>query len=369
MNLIREISTSHPSLWGQIGVVGRQSLLTWHDCVLTPPQRFRGSQHIWWRKYGFGAYNKNGFLIDSLCYRRGGRYIYRPRVEFHGDNLADTAYRNLDAVLYGGFISDHFGHLILDLNRAYQLCRAYRDSNLPIWFHYVPSPWPRSLKRPPLSELAGNWFDEMGLSSRIKIIRKPIKAKRLISSVSLFNDLAFASSDLKPACQAALKPQLQDQLLGIRSSKRVAYFSRHKLGAGTTRYLGEIELVRRLETHRHVDVFCPEDLSFRQKLSIYKTYKYVAAFPQSCLALKLFVPGDQVANQLLLIAGEKSLSSSWVNIARATNANDYYHTCTDISNQALSNTVTAAGVDEEQFARQNHFNIDSAFHAIKLLAE
>lgn len=285
------------------------------------------------------------------------------------DNLPGKIHKSLDTVLYGGFISDHFGHLILDLNRAYQLCRAYRDSSLPIWFHYVPSPWPRNLKRPPLSELASNWFGEMGLSARVKIIRKPIAAKRLISSVTLFNDLAFASSDLKPACQAALKPELQAQLYGIRQSKRVAYFSRHKLGAGTTRYLGEIELVRRLEKLKHVDVFCPEELTFKQKLTIYKTYKYVAAFPQSCLALKLFIPGDQVAKQLYLIAGEKSLSSSWVNIDRATNANDYYHTCTDIGNQPLRSPATTTRIDQDQFARQNNFNIESAFNAIKLLAD
>lgn len=367
MKLLKDISIDHPSLWGQLGVVGSQGLLTWQDCIVVPPYRIRGAQSAWWRKFGFGCYDKNGSLIDSLCYKRGGRYIYRPTDKLSSTWQKASKCKNIDTVLYGGFISDHFGHLVLDLNRAYQLCRAYRDSGLPIWFHYVPSPWPREIKRPALSELAMKWFAELGLSERIKIIRKPLRAKKLISCVSLFNDLAFASRDLGPACQAALNPKLRDQLAATKPQHRVAYFSRHKLGAGTTRYIGEFELVQKLESLRHIDVYCPEDLNFEQKLAIYKKYEYVAAFPQSCLALKLFIPPNQCAKQLLLIAGDKSLSSSWVNIDRATNAQDYYHTCTEThicrSEDSGSNRMNV----ESPFARSNNFDVESAYRSIKEL--
>jgi hypothetical protein len=369
MKLLQDISIHHPSLWGQLGVVGSQGLLTWQDCTVTPPYRIRGAQSSWWRKFGFGCYDKNGLLIDSLCYKRGGRYIYRPAEKLSSTWQKASKCKHIDTVLYGGFISDHFGHLVLDLNRAYQLCRAYRDSGLPIWFHYVPSPWPREIKRPPLSELAMNWFDELGLSARIKLIRKPIRANKLISCVSLFNDLAFASRDLGPACQAALKPKLRDQLAATKPQYRVAYFSRHKLGTGTTRYIGELELVQKLEDLRHVDVYCPEDLSFDQKLAIYKKYEYVAAFPQSCLALKLFTPPDQCAKQLLLIAGDKSLSSSWVNIDRATNAQDYYHTCTERYGYPIEVGHSTAMAEGSPFARSNSFDVESAYGSIKDLVK
>jgi hypothetical protein len=214
-----------------------------------------------------------------------------------------------------------------------------------------------------------NWFDELGLSARIKLIRKPIRANKLISCVSLFNDLAFASRDLGPACQAALKPKLRDQLAATKPQYRVAYFSRHKLGTGTTRYIGELKLVQKLEDLRHVDVYCPEDLSFDQKLAIYKKYEYVAAFPQSCLALKLFTPPDQCAKQLLLIAGDKSLSSSWVNIDRATNAQDYYHTCTERYGYPIEVGHSTAMAEGSPFARSNSFDVESAYGSIKDLVK
>jgi len=44
--------------------------------------------------------------------------------------------KNQDIALYGGTIFEHFGHLLLDLSRTYQLLRLFRRSKETIWFHY-----------------------------------------------------------------------------------------------------------------------------------------------------------------------------------------------------------------------------------------
>jgi hypothetical protein len=354
------IPATHPCLWGELEVRDAEGLQSWQDATLLPPRRRRG-QTLWWRRHSFGVFDDSGQHLPQLSDMRGKRHCCHPAARLEENPFKPQRLRQHELVLYGGTLYDQFGHLILDSGRAYQLLRSYRDSDLPIWFHdATPHRHPRSTLK---LDLVQAWLKQLGLRGRAKLIRRPMGAKRLISCAPLYNDRGFASRDLRPACEAALKPRLRQRLdaIGSKAPKRLAYLSRHKLSWGSTHYAQEAELVEQLAAMPHVDVICPEELDFEQKLSLYRRYEVLVGFPQACLGLKLFVPGAQRAQQVLLIAGARSLSSTWVNIDRATAAGDAYVDCDP------GDSPTAGDDRTRAFLRSNRFDSHTVLRAISAL--
>ncbi|MEB3319762.1 MAG: glycosyltransferase 61 family protein, partial [Cyanobium sp.] len=263
--------------------------------------------------------------------------------------------------LYGGTLYAAFGHLILDSGRAYQLLREHRSSDLPIWFHdATPHRHPGSILKLGLVQA---WLKQLGLRKRARLIRRPMRARELISCGALYTDRGFASRQLRPACAAALKPRVRSRLETIGPpQRRLVYLSRHKLTVGSTLYPQEAELVERLAGLKHVDVVCPEDLSFEEKLALYRRYEVIAGFPQACMGLKLFVPGEQLAQQVMLVAGARSLSSTWVNIDRAVGWGDAYVDC----DPGVPHIV--ADDPSQPFQRTNPFDPHTVLQAIRSLS-
>ena len=359
MQSLASIPNDHPSLWGELEVRDAQPLQQWQQATLLPPRR-RSGQTLWWRRHGFGVFDSAGNHVRELSDMRGKRHCCHPAARLELNPYKQERIREHELVLYGGTLYDHIGHLILDSARAYQLLREYRDNDLPIWFHdATPHLHPRSTLK---LALVQEWFKQLGLRNRVKLIRRPLKAGRLISSSALYCDRGFASKDLRPACKAALKPRLQDRLETIsRPQRRLAYLSRHKLSTGSTHYSQEAELVAQLDQLPHVDVICPEELDFEQKLSLYRHYEIIAGFPQASMSLKMFVPGEQRAQQVMLIAGARSLSSTWVNIDRATGGGDAYVDCNQDVQDFIIDDATAT------FQRSNNFKLETVLQTLQEL--
>jgi hypothetical protein len=353
------ISPDHPCLWGELAVREGSGLQHWRDATLLPPRR-RAGQTLWWRRHSFGVFDAAGNHVRELSDMRGKRHCCHPAARLEDNPFKRERLRRHEVVLYGGTLYDQFGHLIFDSGRAYQLLREHRNSDLPIWFHdATPHRNPRSTLK---LALVQDWLKQLGLRKRAKLIRRPIQARHLISCGALYNDRGFASRDLGAACASALKPRLRERLETIhRPQRRLAYLSRHRLSQGSTHYAQEAELVAQLAALPHVDVICPEDLNFEEKLALYRRYELIAGFPQACMGLKMFVPGTSLAQQVMFIAGPRSLSSTWVNIDRATGAGDAYLDCDPGERHTIADDRSSP------FLRSNRFELSTVLQAIRNL--
>ena len=354
------ISSDHPCLWGDFEVRDSQPLQTWHNATLLPPRRRKG-QTLWWRRYGFGAFDDSGQHLRTLSDMRGKRHCCHPASRLEDNPYKENRLVEHEVVLYGGTLYDHIGHLILDGGRAYQLLHHYRDSKLPIWFHEA-SP---NRHGPAILKLAlvQDWFKQLGLRKRAKLIRRPMLARQLVSGPALCCDRSFASRDLRTACVAALKPRLRHRLETIsKPERRLAYLSRHKLSQGSTHFAQEAELVAQLSQLPNVDIICPEELNFEQKLNLYRRYEIITGFPQACMTLKMFVPGEQLAQQVMFLAGARSLSSTWVNLDRATDGEMGYFDC------GLNESQTVADDPRAAFQRSNQFNAATVLRVVQTLS-
>lgn len=364
LNLIRTARKRHPSWWGKASVGQPSQMVVENEALVLDISRHEHSPKRWWLNTSHGAVRQCGELIEALNDKRGERHFYYPQsdrlLEVSQGRGVGAEALDKDLVLYGGTLFEHFGHLLLDLTRTYQLLRLFRDLDTPIWFHYH-----RLRKGGTLADsgLITDWLDCLGIRKRARLIRRPIRAKTLVSSSVLYRDRCFVTSDFHHACRAALRPQLRDQLAQTPRKQKIAYLSRHLLTTGTTKFLGEADVVERIARLRDVDIICPEELSFEQKLALYREYEWVIGFPQACMNLKAFVPateGHPPARQIMFLAGPKTLSTNWVNIDTACKFEDFYVDC-------HPDTSTRLQADEG-FQRSNSFNVDIVVQTIEQLA-
>lgn len=356
MQRLADTPADHPALWGEIQVAEASRVIVENRATLLPQLKKRGVSK-WWARNQQGAFKESGLHIKELNDLRGYRHIFYPpyALEQADYNRSRTVEREL--VVYGGTIFDHFGHLLLDLTRLYQTLRLYRHCKTPIWVHVHTQHPGRGVTSP----LAQQWLSLLGIEGRVKVIRRPTRATTLVSSSVLYRDRSFVSEDFYQATSAALAPRIQEHLNQTqRKSNKIAYLSRHKLTSGTTKFIQEGELVEKLQKHPEIDIICPEELSFLQKLELYKLYPTIIGFPQACMNLKAFVPpqaNQTAAKQVMLIAGPQSLSSNWINIDKACGFDDYYIDC----------PVQDGGTtqqDESGFQRGNQFDVDMAYRSI-----
>lgn len=356
MRRLADTPLDHPALWGDILVAPASSITIDSHATMLPHLKRRGAQH-WWVGHQHGAYDETGRRLDSFNDKRGQRHIFQPPTSLTDVSFEKSKATIRDLVVYGGTIFDHFGHLLLDLTRLYQMARLYRHCKVPIWVH-VHSTYPG---KGVTSPIAREWFNILGMDHRIKVIKKPIKATTLVSSNVLYRDRCFVSENFHSATSSALSEIQQEALRQTRPKKgRIAYLSRHKLTSGTTKFIQENELVERISCLPEVDIICPEELDFKQKLSLYRSYEVIVGFPQACMNLKTFVPQVDdgfLAKQIMLISGPNSLSSNWINIDKACGFNDYYSDCQP---QSLGQIQT----NETGFQRGNQFDVNTAHQVI-----
>jgi hypothetical protein len=293
---------------------------------------------------------------------RGGRHICFPEGTLDQCHYRPERLQQHDLLLYGGSLYDHFGHLLVETARAYQLLRRYRDRDNTIWFHDATPHRGKSLRL----GFVQQWLRCLGIRKRARLIRRPLQAGLLVSSVAMYNDRCFVNAAIHPACQAGLRPRLRQRLEALPAGeRRLAYLSRHKLSTGSNHFAQEAALVEQLQALPHVDVICPEELSYEEKIALYRRYTIVCGFPQSCMNLKLFTPGETLAQQVLLIAGPRSLSSSWINIERATGFGDLYLDC-DLSTELHDPKEPEAAL--AGFQRSHQFDVERVLAAIRQLA-
>jgi len=370
LQALADLPQDHPCLWGRLCVSEPEPPLILDEATVLPAWKNPNGKY-WWRFHSLGVYNRNGEHVTKLSDLRGERHLCFPpkRLEQARCNWERALKKQL--VLYGGTLYDHFGHLLVDSARAYQLLRLYRHTKLPIWFHDC-TPHRGSVLR---LTMVQQWLGCLGITNRVRIVRRPLMARQLISGPALYSDRQFVSRDLRTACKASLKPKLRSQLEQEgRPKRRLAYVSRHRLSGGTTCFAGEAALVEKLADWPHVDVICPEELGFEDKIALYHRYEFVAGFPQSCMNMKLFSPVEDPARQVMLIAGPRSLSSSWVNIENATHFGDQVVDCS-IHEEGVArepSSQVASGVDGDpgnaSFQRTNLFDQERVLAALTVLA-
>ena len=361
------IPASHPALWGELEVRPAESLLAVADATVLPPQPRRGTNN-WWQRTRYGVFDAEGRHVRALNDMRGGRHICFPESTLEQCRYRPERLRKRELLLYGGSLYDHFGHLLVETARAYQLLREFRGSDEPIWFHDATPHRGNTLRL----GFVQQWLRCLGIRKRVKLVRRPLQARQLLSSVALYNDRCFVNAAIQQACQAALKPRLRQRLEALPArDRRLAYLSRHKLSGGSNHFAQEAQLVERLAELPRVDVICPEELSYEEKIGLYRRYAIICGFPQSCMNLKLFTPGDALAQQLLLIAGPKSLSSSWINIEHATGFGDLYLDCDQPQTRAEHATPSRESGEQagvSGFQRSHQFDLERVLAAIRELA-
>ena len=359
---LAEIAAEHPSFFGESRVIEPQPFIIKEDATVLP--RITVSEDKDWSlRFSQGIFDANGDHIQALSDQRAHRKLFYPASKL--DQAAGHAPDNikrLKFMLYGGTLYEHFGDMLVDTCRAYQLLRLYRYSKEPIWFHYAV---PRSIKslRAPYIEA---WLHCIGLGQRFLLIRRPMRAKRLVSCPQIYRDLRFISSDYPAAARSALHPQLRKKLDEIKQEgRRIAYFSRHKLTQGTSKFTQEPELVEKLRSIPEIDIICPEELNFEQKLAIWRSHAYIVGFPQGCMMLKPFVATNdttRIARQIFLVAGPESFPSTWLNVEKACGFGDLYLDC------HYQNETPTEDANPTRFTRANSIDVDTVVLALKDLA-
>lgn len=365
-----EIPADHACLWGRIGVEPMPGLLIEQDVQLLPTRR-TGTADTWWTSRKQGALDHQGEPITALTDIRGERPIYAlPEGAARGNGG-----KRRPLALYGGTIFEHFGHLLLDLNRLYRLLPLFRRSREPIWFHYPALGEGDSIEHP----LVASWLNCLGIGKRARVVRRTLRCEHLVSSPVLYRDRCYVTADFPQVAQRALKPKLRRTLLGLRpEGAPIAYLSRHRLSSGTTCFEGEQEVVEALTKLSNVDVICPEDLGFEQKLGLYRRYRVVTGFVQAAMLLKYFVPtrhpGD-LAKQYLFTAGRHSLNSNWVNLERAYGFGDQLLDCSDPTTNILAAPASVQSPpdigtlgSEAGFQRQYRFHTQLVIDQLRALA-
>ena len=358
---LAEITAEHPSFFGESRVIEPQPIIIEEDATVLP-RVSTGQAGVWAGRWSQGIFDSNGNHIEALNDKRGARQLFFPRSQLQDDiSPSSSNIKRKKIIIYGGTLYEHFGDMLADASRAYQLLRLFRNSKDPIWFHYAVPRLVRKIRRPSMLE----WIECLGLSKRIRLIRKPLIAEKFISCPQIHRDLEFTSTDYHSAAQSALHPKLAKQLRGAsRTHNRIAYLSRENLKKGTTKFIGEAKLVERLSSINGVDIIVPEELSIANKLSLWRNYSLIIGFPQSCMLLKPFVPYDEpseLAHQIFLIAGPRCFPSKWLNIEKACGFGDSYLDCN-------SEESDHSAPKPEGFTRGNYFDIDKAFKTIKNLS-
>lgn len=368
---LSNIPTDHPSLFGESRVIPPEPLIIEENAMVLPRVTIRG-QNQWAQSHSQGIFNSNGDHIEALNDMRSHRKMFYP-----ASRLEDAAGFNgskgkkIKFMLYGGTLYEHFGDMLVDTSRAYQLLRLFRHSDEPIWFHYAVSRGVlKTIETVRVNHLK-QWLDCLGLSNRFQLIRRPMRAKQLISCPQIYRDLQFISSDYPAAARAALDPRLRRRINRVkRQGKRIAYLSRHKLSKGTTKFLREEDVVASIRTIPEVDIIHPEELSFEAKLSLWRSHSYIVGFPQGCMMLKPFVPHqhvDELAQQVFLLAGQKSFPSTWLNVEKACQFGDQYLDCH--GNDSLQSSLPNNTPHEIRlFDRSNSIDVDLIVKAIEELA-
>lgn len=353
------IQEGHPCLWGAIATAPAAPLVTARHARLIPTRATGlGGEERWWRAKYQGALDATSQPIAACTDLRGVRQIY-PLLPDHGqsfskaERLDGDSKKERELVLYGGSIYNHFGHLALDLTRLYQLLPLFRRSKATFWFHY-----PALQRKAEITDpLVLEWLGCLGLQDRVALIQREVRCNHLITAEVLYRDRGFVSVDFPVAARQALNPQLRQRLLArTQKNRRIAYLSRHQLGQGTTRFEGELEVVEALQSCSNVDVIQPEILSIEAKLNLYRDYSMVTGFAQACMNMKYFTPYSQpeeIASQLMFVAGPQSLSSNWVNLERAARFGDQVLDC---SVADLADVVQLQDGPEEKFQRSTRFN-------------
>lgn len=318
------VDPRHPTLWGEVEIKPEPELLVHRDAKIFASYR-TGSGENWWERRKQGAITKDGRLIEELTDWRGGRAIY-PWIG--GQAKRAQAGIREQTVLYGGTLYDHFGHLLLDLTRLYQLLPLFRHSQLPFWLHYQGEIVSGEIQ----NQVALEWLDCLGIRDRVRIVEENIRCELLISSPVLYRDRCFVTSDFARSTRRSLKPSLRSKLQKIKQRKnRVAYLSRTSLTGGTSQFLGEAEVIEQIRHLTFVDIYTPEQLTIKQKLRLFMQYDYVVGFIQASMLLKYFLPqgcADKAAQMITFTAGPNSLNSNWVNLTKEFGFLDFMIDCT-----------------------------------------
>jgi hypothetical protein len=333
------VDGGHPTLWGQIEIKPESELLLHRDAkVLTAYRTGKGDG--WWERRKQGALTKDGELIEELTDWRGSRPIYAwPSQE----SVRVRSGIRERTVLYGGTLYEHFGHLLLDLTRLYQLLPLFRESDLPFWLHYHGGVANGEITNHVVLE----WLDCLGVRDRIKLVDDNIRCELLVSSPVLYRDRCFVRRDMPRATTRSLRPALRAKLAKIKRRKnRVAYLTRTQLSGGTSRFIGEVNVVDHISRLPFVDIYTPEDLSIPRKLRLFMQYDYVVGFIQASMLLKYFLPvacAENVAQVIALTSGHQSLNSNWVNLTRAYGFLDYTVDCSVYNSSPTEFATDVAG--------------------------
>ena len=364
------VPADHPCLWGELALRPAEPLLVEPDARLLPTRR-TGQGELWWTSRKQGGLNSQGQPIEALNDFRGQRPIYPLPAgvgQAVGKALGDGGKRR-SLLLYGGTVFEHFGHLLLDLSRLYRLLPLFLRSREPTWFHYPALQESDRIDHP----LVLAWLTCLGIRKRARVVRRTLHTEQLVSSPVLYRDRCYVSEDFPRAAQGALAPKLRRQLLALEpEATPIAYLSRHRLNSGTTCFEGEREVVEALGKLANVDVICPEELSIEAKLGLYRRYRLVTGFVQAAMLLKYFVPPGRsggLAEQVLLVAGQQSLNSNWVNLERAYGFGDRMVDCS-LASQAPQEPEAGeiAPGPGACFQRHHSFNVGLVIDTVRDLA-
>jgi hypothetical protein len=128
-----EIPANHRSLFGESEVIAPEPLIIEEGATVIPRHFNIRESKDWAIRFSQGVFNANGDHIGSLSDMQGNRKLFcpAPRLE-DAVGYEPANVKGHKIMLYGGTLYEHFGDMLVETCRAYQLLRLFRHSKEPI---------------------------------------------------------------------------------------------------------------------------------------------------------------------------------------------------------------------------------------------
>ncbi len=295
-------------VWGSVDIQEVASAIERHVDVMALPF----SQTVYYHNDpGWGVYGADGRLIDAAALRRGaGQGLV-------GQSLCSaTDFDSLEAdadeanYVYGGLISQHFGHFIINtLARLWWLAQE-SIGNRKILFHSH-----NGIDQDFALPFIATCFDRLGLNtSNTVIIDRPMKLRKLTIPRPSFEDQSFGAREFQRLCHKIGEPFWD---LTQSNDLSPVYLSKTRLGSGVGRFKNEQIIEDRLREEGVVIIY-PETMPFSDQVKLFSQKRNILGSAGSAFHAAIFSPP---LSRKTVLSGSKTVNSDLL-LCDALNGDD-----------------------------------------------
>ncbi|MFT4130071.1 glycosyltransferase family 61 protein [Labrys sp. (in: a-proteobacteria)] len=267
----------------------------------------------------WGAFYPDGSLLTEATFYTGKENSVRFQIPELGVSAEDVLYNNRSDYIYGGNVSLHYGHYILDtISRLWYVSKYGLDGRKMVFQSGFPDGVNRWYKNPVVTSTM--WA--LGIKdSDIFQPEYPEALRDVLIPEPCMQEKSFIYID----AASHLYHYIGDKICGNYSnemSERPVYISKSKLKTKGTGLANEKDLELALQS-LGFDIFYPELESFSDQIRLFRERKYIVGFLGSAFHTAAF---SHCKGRIIIIGhGEKNNPNYQLFDLAGNNSPEYYH--------------------------------------------